>query len=58
MTIPKPNKRPPIPTVVLPRRNGKTYCQLRILLDEYKNGIWTAEEATDLIFKLFRKKEV
>jgi hypothetical protein len=57
MTIPKPNKRPPMPMVIPPRTNGKTYCQLRILLDEYKNGIWTAEEEAELIFKLFRRKQ-
>lgn len=57
MTIPKPNKRPPMPMVASPRTNGKTYCQLRILLDEYKNGIRTAEETADLIFKLFRRKQ-
>ena len=56
MTIPKPNKRPSMPMVIPPRTNGKTYYQLRILLDEYKNGIRTAEETADLIFKLFRGK--
>lgn len=44
----------PAAMVISPRINGKTYYQLRILLDEYKNGIWTAEETADLIFKLFR----
>ncbi len=57
MTIPKPYKRPSMPMVILPRTNGKTYYQLRILLDEYKNGIRTAEETADLIFKLFRRKQ-
>lgn len=56
MTIPKPNKRPTMPFVIPPRTNGKTYCQLRILLNEYKNGIRTEEETADLIFKLFRSK--
>lgn len=45
-----------MPMVISPRTNGKTYYQLRVLLEEYKSGIWTAEEAADLIFKLFRKK--
>ena len=57
MTIPKPNKRPSMPIVIPPRTNGKTYCQLRILLNEYKNGIRTEEETADLIFKLFRRKQ-
>lgn len=57
MSIPKPNKRPSMPMVISPRTNGKTYYQLRILLDEYKNGIRAAEETADLIFNLFRRKQ-
>lgn len=53
--IPKPNKRPPMPTVILPRTNGKTYYQLRSLLEDYKNGVLSAEEVADLIFRLFRR---
>lgn len=52
--IPKPTKRPPIPMVIPPRTNGKTYYQLRSLLEDYKNGVLSAEEVADLIFRLFR----
>lgn len=57
MTTPKPNKIPPMPMVISPRTKGKTYYQLRVLLEEYKSGIWTAEEVAELIFKLFRRKQ-
>lgn len=57
MKIPKPNKRPPMPMAISPRTNGKTYYQLRVLLEEYNSGIWTAEEVAELIFKLFRRKQ-
>lgn len=57
MKIPKPNKRPPMPMVIPSKAKGKTYYQLRVLLEEYKSGIWTAEEVAELIFKLFRRKQ-
>lgn len=53
--IPKPNKRPPMFITNPPRTNGKTYYQLCVLLEDYKNGIWSLEEVVELIFRLFRK---
>ena len=55
--IPKPNKRPPMPMIVPSRSFGKRYCQLCVILNDYKTEILTIGEAADAIFRLLRGDE-